>query len=86
MSLTWTEVNPIIEELAEERIKKDTDYSIIVKYGKVIITCQEVYSYRIKEHFSEHNIPVSIITFDDFAVGNISLQQAKGRTKKDCSR
>ena len=76
MSLTWTEINPIIEELAEERIKKDTDYSIIVKYGLVIVTCQEVYSYRILQFFEEHNIPVSIITFDDFLVGNISLQQA----------
>jgi cellobiose-specific phosphotransferase system component IIB len=86
MNITWNEVNPIIEELSEERIKKDTDYSIVVKYGNVIVTCHAVYSFTIQQCFKEHNIPVNIITFDDFAVGNISLQQAKGRTKKDCSR
>jgi len=40
------------------RIKYGTDYSLVHKYGKTVITCFEVYKDRIEAVAEEHGVKV----------------------------
>lgn len=57
---TWLDINPIIEMLREERVKQNTDYTVMLKYNKVHITCFQVYEDIIKDAFAYYGIPVTI--------------------------
>lgn len=64
MKLNWTHFNPIETYLREvHRIKKDTDYSVCIKYGECVVHCQSVYQRAIQEAFNEYKVPVHIFTF-----------------------
>ena len=39
-------------------IKLNTDYAVIVKYGKVHVLCQTVYEDSIRKLFAKHSVPV----------------------------
>jgi hypothetical protein len=58
--VTWTDIDPIIDMLREERIKQNTDYSIMLKYHKVYVTCFTTYEDLIKDAFEYYGIPVTI--------------------------
>jgi hypothetical protein len=59
-NITWVDIDPIIGMLQEERIKINTDYSIILKYHKVYVTCFAVYEEMIADAFNYYGIPVTI--------------------------
>ena len=58
-------IEKVVETLREQRIKRDTDYSVVTKYGKVVVTCVEVYRDTIAAAFIEHGVKVEkILTFN----------------------
>ena len=60
-----TSIEKVAETLREQRIKRDTDYSVVNKYGKIIVTCAEVYRDTIAAAFIEHGLKVEkIFTFN----------------------
>ncbi len=65
-ALTWVHVNDAQDTLRQEhRIKKNTDYALAVKYGKVHVLCALVYEETIREVLHAHGVEVATLaTYD----------------------
>ena len=58
-------IEKAVDVLREQRIKRDTDYSIVTKYGNIIITCCDVYEDTIRAAFIEQGLYIDkIFTFN----------------------
>lgn len=61
-TITWIELSPIIECLRNERIKQNTDYSIMLKYNKVYVQCHSVYTDIICDAFKYYGVEITKLT------------------------
>lgn len=62
--VTWVDLEPVIECLRGERIKLNTDYAIMLKYGNVRVVCYSVYHDSIESALKYYGIPFTIIQIE----------------------
>lgn len=55
----WGDIEAAQTELRDQfRIKRNTDYSVMVKYNQVYVTCISLYQDTIRDAFTRYGVSV----------------------------
>lgn len=61
---TWIDIQKAIDLLKDDRIKLNTDFSIMLKYHEITVTTRVIYRKKIEDAFDYYGMKITnIFTF-----------------------